>query len=71
VRQTQGPPRVAHTVAMPLVFGQHGDAYVNRNGRRLLQLYFNNALCIVNTFYQHINLHRYTWCRDSLGQRSL
>jgi len=53
------------------VIGQRGDADVNNNGTHLLQLCCNNTLCIMNTFFQHRDLRRYTWCRDSLGQTSL
>jgi len=53
------------------VIGPHGDADVNDNGRLLLQLCCNNALCIMNTFFQHRDVHKYTCCRYSMGQRSL
>jgi len=43
----------------------------NDNGRLLLQLCCNSALCIMNTFFQHRDVHEYTWCRDSLDQRPL
>jgi len=39
----------------------------NDNRMLLLQLFCSNALCIMNTFFQHRNLHKYTW---SLCQRS-
>jgi len=50
---------------------QHGDADVNDSGRLLLQLCCNSVLCSMKSFFQHRDLHTYTWCRDSLGQRSL
>jgi len=53
------------------VSGQHGDAYLIDNERLLWQLCYNNALCIMNTFFQDRGLHKYSWYRDSLGQRSL
>jgi len=43
------------------VIGRHGDADVNDNGRLLLQLCCNNALCIMNTFFQYIDVHKYTF----------
>ena len=53
------------------VIGQHGDPDINKNGRCLLQFCATNGLCIMNTFFQHKRIHKYTWDRDSLGQRSL
>ena len=51
--------------------GQHGDPDINKNRRCLLQFCAPNRLCIMNTFFQHKRIHKYTWYRDSLGQRSL
>jgi len=53
------------------VIGRHGDADVNDIGSLLLQLCCNNTLYIMNTFFQHRDVHKYTWCRDSLSQLSL
>ena len=53
------------------VIGRHGDASFNENGRYLLQLCCSNGLCIMNTFFQHRNVHKYTWYRPSMGQKSL
>ena len=53
------------------VIGQHGDPDINKNGKCLLQFCATNGLCIMNTFFQHKRIHKYTWYRDSLGQRSL
>jgi len=41
-----------------------------RAGREA-KLCFNNALCVMNAFFQHRDMPNYTWCRDYLGQRSL
>ena len=43
----------------------------NENGRYLLQLRCNNGLCIMNTFFQHRVVHKYTWYRPSMDQKSL
>ena len=53
------------------MIGRHGDASLNENGRYLLQLSCSNGLCVVNTFFQHRDVHKYTWYRPSLGQKSL
>ena len=33
--------------------------------------YCTNELCIMNTFFQQKRICKYTWCRNSWGQRSL
>ena len=53
------------------VIGKHGDPHTNKNGKDLLQFCATNGLCIMNTFFQHKRIHKYTWYRESLGQRSL
>jgi len=53
------------------VIGRHVDADVNDKGRLVLQLCCNDALCIMNIFFQDRDVRKHTWCRDSLGQRSL
>ena len=53
------------------VIGQHGDPDINKNGRCLLQLCTTNGLCIMNSFFQHKRIYKYTWYGDSLRQRSL
>ena len=40
------------------------------NRRCLLQFCATNGLCIMNTFFRHKEIHKYTWYRDSVGQRS-
>ena len=36
-----------------------------------MQFCATNGLCIMNTFFQHKRIRKYTWYRDSLGQHSL
>ena len=31
----------------------------------------HQRLCIMNTFFRHKGIHKYTWYRDSVGQRSI
>ena len=38
------------------------------NGRYLLQLCGSNVLCIMNTFFQHIGVHKYTWYKPRMGK---
>ena len=54
------------------VIGKHGvTAGLNENGRYLLQLCCSNGLRIKNTFFQHREVHKYTWYRPSMDQKSL
>ena len=53
------------------VIGKHGVTALNENGRYLLQLCCGNGLRIMNTFFQHREVHKYTWYRPSMDQKSL
>ena len=53
------------------VNGKHGVTGLNENGRYLLQLCCSNGLRIMNTFFQHREVHKYTWYRPSMDQKSL
>ena len=53
------------------VIRRQGDSNINRNKRCLLQFCAINRLCIINIFFRHKKIHKYTWCRDSVGQRSI
>ena len=53
------------------VIGKHGVTGLNENGRFLLQLCCSNGLRIMNTFFQHREVHKYTWYRPSMDQKSL
>ena len=53
------------------VIGKHGVTGVNENGMYLLQLCCSNGLRIMNTFFQHRKIHKCTWYRPSMDQKSL
>ena len=53
------------------VIGKCGVTGLNENGRYLLQLCCSNELRIMNTFFQHREVHKYTWYRPSKDQKSL
>ena len=52
------------------VIGRFGDPALNENGQYLLQLCCSHGLCIMNTFLQHRDVHKYTWYRP-MAQKSL
>ena len=53
------------------VIGKHGVTGLNENGRYLLPLCCSNGLRIMNTFFQHREVHKYTWYPPSMDQKSL
>ena len=53
------------------VIGKHGVTGLNENGKYLLQLCCSNGLRILNTFFQYIEVYKYTLCRPSMDQKSL
>ena len=53
------------------MIGKHGVTGLNENERYLLQLCCSNGLRIMNTFFQHREVHKYTWYRPSMDQKSL
>ena len=49
------------------MIGRHGYPAFNENGRDLLQLCCSNGngLCIMNTIFQHTDVHKYALYRPS------
>ena len=53
------------------VIGRHEDPAFNENCLYLLQLCCSNRLCIMNIFFYHTDVNKYTWHRPSMTQKSL
>ena len=53
------------------VIEKHGVTELNENGRYLLQFCCSNGLRIMNSFFQHREVHKYTWYRPSMDQKYL
>ena len=55
------------------VIGKNGDSDINAQGRLLLDFCAGGGLSIMNTFFHHKDIHKYTWYRleDSAIQKSL
>lgn len=52
------------------VVGRYGEEVVNDSGLRLIELCELNCLRMLNSFYPHKLIHRYTRERPSLQQKS-
>ena len=53
------------------VIDRHGKAAMNGNGQKLLRLCAMNELVVLNTFYQHRDIHKFTWESKGRGFRSV
>ena len=53
------------------MIGKRGVTGLNENERYLWQLCCSNGLRFMNTFFQHRDVHKYTWYRPSMNQKSL
>ena len=53
------------------VIDRHGEAAMNGNGQRLLRLCAMNELVVLNTFYQHKDIHKFTWESKGRGLKSV
>ena len=55
------------------VIGENGNSDINEQGRILLDFCSGGGLSIMNTFFHHKDIHKYTWYRlgDSATQKSL
>ena len=53
------------------VIRRQGDSNINRNERCLRQFCATLELCIMNTFFWHKEIYKYTWYRDLVEKRSI
>lgn len=53
------------------VVGRWGEDIVNDNGNRCIQMCQQYELKIANTHFRHKDIHKYTWERPSLQQKSI
>jgi len=58
-----GNNRVANIV------GTNGEATLNSNGRKLIDFCTFNILKIMNTFFKHKEIHKFTW--DARGHKTI
>ena len=49
--------------------GKNGEATLNNNGRKLIDFCTFNNLKIMNTFFKHKEIHKFTW--EARGHKSI
>lgn len=53
------------------IIGQHGEDVVNNNGTRWIELCEEHSLKILNGFFQHKEINKYTWIQKTKNLRSI
>jgi hypothetical protein len=53
------------------VVGGHGEEVTNNNGERLIQICEHFSLKIMNGYYSHNDIHKYTWTHNTRQLRSI
>lgn len=53
------------------IIGRHGEDVVNDNGSRWIELCEQHSLQILNGFFQHKNIHKYTWIQKTKNLKSV
>ncbi|XP_044760408.1 craniofacial development protein 2-like [Coccinella septempunctata] len=53
------------------IIGPHGEDVINQSGELLTEYCSEHHLKILNGFYMHKWIHKYTWERPTLNQRSI
>ncbi|XP_030763276.1 craniofacial development protein 2-like [Sitophilus oryzae] len=54
-----------------VTIGKYGEDTLINNGERLIDMCKQNNLRILNGFYQHRNIHKYTWIQGTKKLRSI
>ncbi|XP_039274981.1 uncharacterized protein LOC120349093 [Nilaparvata lugens] len=53
------------------IIGRHGEDVVNDNGMRWIELCEQYSLRILNGFFQHKDIHKYTWTQNTRNLKSI
>ena len=53
------------------ILGKHGEVACNDNGGRLLQFCSENNLVVSNSWFQHKQIHQFTWECRGRGLKSI
>ena len=51
--------------------GRHGEICINNNGERLIEISQQFDLKIMNSFFAHKDIHKFTWYQHTKGQKSI
>ena len=53
------------------VVGPYGEATLNDNGERLIELCYQHSLRIQNSWFAHKDIHRFTWVQPTMQRKSI
>lgn len=53
------------------IVGRYGEDKINNNGERLIAVCDQNNMRIMNGYFQHRDIHKYTWTQSTRGLRSI
>lgn len=53
------------------VVGRYGEETTNNNGERIITICEQNQLKILNGYFQHKEIHQYTWTQETRGLKSI
>ncbi|KAG8235478.1 hypothetical protein J437_LFUL011870 [Ladona fulva] len=53
------------------IAGPHGEETVNRNGEKLIDVCMEYKLQIMDTYFAHKNIHKYTWHEEARNRKSI
>jgi len=53
------------------IIGQHGEDVINDNGMRWIEICEQHSLKILNGFFQHKDINKYTWIQKTRNLRSI
>lgn len=62
--------RTGHRVGCKIV-GPFGEDVLNDNGSRIIEVCEQNELKILNGFYQHRDIHKFTWVQQTRDLKSI
>lgn len=60
-----------NNIGVETIMGKNGEGHSNSNGNRFIDFCVINDLAIMNTFFKHKDIHKYTRVEDSRNEKSI